>query len=121
MKKVYTVRYKKDHNIHMGVDYHKRGNTYFPTYLLSDDELDNDLISDEVYVVTDEYMNDTWNQHTLLWEMQMWSELPKTNDNIFAQPIIEDKYGVIEGFNFDRDEWEVVEIKLSFDVVKQNC
>lgn len=123
MKKVYAVRYKKDHSIYMGVDYHKRGNTYFPTYLLSENEinLDNDLISDKVYVVTDEYMNDTWNQHTLLWEMQMWSELPKTNDNIFAQPTIEDKYGVIEDFNFDRDEWEVVEIKLSFDVVKQNC
>lgn len=121
MKTLFAVRYKKDHNTYMGVDYHKRGNTYFPTCLSNDDELDNDIISDEVYVVTDEYMNDTWNQHTLLWEMQMWSELPKTNDDIFAQPIIEDKYGVIEGFNFDRDEWEVVEIKLSFDVVKQNC
>ena len=122
MKTLFAVRYKKDHNIYMGVDCHKRGDIYFPTYLLSENEinLDNDLISDEVYVVTDEYMNDTWNQHTLLWEMQMWSELPKTNDNIFAQPVIEDKYGVIKRFKFDRDDWEVVELKLSFRVVRQN-
>lgn len=120
MKTLFAVRYKKDRNIYMGVDYYKRGDVYFPTYLCSDDEPDNDLISDKVYVVTDEYMNDTWNQHTLLWEMKMWSELPKTGDNVFAQPVVEDKYGVIKGFNFNRDEWEVVELKLSFRVVRQN-
>lgn len=120
MKKLFAVRYKKDRNTYMGVDYHKRGSTYFPTRLSNDEELDNDLISDEVYVVTDEYMNGTWNQHTLLWEMQMWSELPKTDGNVFAQPTIEDKYGLIKGFKFHRDEWEVVEIKLSFRVIRQN-
>ena len=122
MKKVYAVRYKKDHNICMGVAYHKRGNTYFPTHLLnlSEIEQENMMISDEVYCLTDEYFNDTWNQHTLLWEMQMWSELPKDNANIFSQPKIEDKYSLIDGFKFDRKDWEVVEIKLDMNVVIQN-
>lgn len=122
MKKVYAVRYKKDHNIYMGVDYHKRGNTYFPTYLLSDDEInqDNEFISSKVCCQTDEYFNDTWNQHTLLWEMQMWSELTKDNENVFAQPTVRDTYGLFDDFVFDRDEWEVVEIKLDINVITQN-
>lgn len=121
MKKVYAVRYKKDLNIYMGVDYYKRGNTYFPTYLLSDDEInqDNDFISGKVYCLTDEHFNDTWNQHTLLWEMQMWSELPKDSNNTFCQPKIVDAYGMIDGFVFDREDWEVVEIKLNINVVMQ--
>ena len=122
MKKVYAVRYKKDHNIYMGVDYYKRGNTYFPTYLSSDDEInqDNEFISNKVYCLTDEDFNDTWNQHTLLWEMQMWSELPKDNNNVFSQPKIVDTYGLIDDFVFDRKDWEVVEIKLDINVIMQN-
>ena len=122
MKTIFAVRYKKNHNIHMGVDYHKRGNTYFPTHLLniSEIEQENMMISDEVYCLTDEYFNDTWNQHTLLWEIQMWSELPKDSNNVFSQPKIEDTYGLIDDFVFDRGEWEVVEIKLDTNVVVQN-
>ena len=123
MKKVYAVRYKKDYNIYMGVDYYKRGNTYFPTHLLNKSEIlqDNEMISDEVYLLTDEYFNDTWNQHTLLWEMQMWSELPKDDANVLSQPVIEDKYSLIDNFKFDRKDWEVVEIKLDINIVAQNC
>lgn len=122
MKKLFAVRYKKNHNVYIGVSHHKRGNIYYPTYLSGNGciNLDNQLISNEVYVVTDECMNDTWNERTLLWEMQMWSELPKYNDGVFNQPSFEDRYNIAENFKFDRNDWEIVELVLKANVINQD-
>lgn len=115
MKTLFAIRYKKDHSIYLGFKFHKRANDYFPTKLIEDSIMvaDNELISDEVFTSTGEFFNDTWNEHTLLDELDTQFNLEIVNDNMYGTPSYDDNKSLIGNSIFVKDDWEVVKLSLN--------